>query len=409
MVYGDYVARRTAEEGPEECEAFFEEVIERKRENPNNIIYDYETEVEEKTEEVPPEFHIWKRRQRTDAGDPEPTSPCDDKGYPLYIDEEGNLTRGSEGNEIAWGPWIDGSEEGVSVDTVNVPSKRCRAEEIRARYHRYPTSEERAEELVRRDRAHHFRQQKRRKNKIQVEYDIREEREGSSHPVWECRVKRIKARDYPEDWAPADYDPNSVEILSPITIHLSWKEKRDGRWVKTGAGNFKGRKNVKKWGREGRLFATRALYRKLEEMGFESQGRQYGDGGIFWLPAPGDTGEPPADPGRGDDVCLVEASWSSYYDPSFGYTHSGLDGMRLFDPDRDRSKIPIGGSDEFRKADFSVAQISGLRKNALRGEKAFHKYTEQAPASTTTFCREKFDKAVRAAMVKIGDDLPKVR
>jgi hypothetical protein len=397
------VARKTVDSGPSECEPFFERVLDEQRADPNNIIYDYETEVEEQTVEDPAEFHIWKRRQMTENGDPEPKSPCDDKGYPVCVGEGGELTRDCEGNPPAWGPWVDGSEGGVSVGTVTVPSSGCRPKRIRPSLGGYPSSEEEAERAVRRDREHHRRQQERRVNKIRVEYDIREHEEASEHPEWKCRVTRERARDYPEGWEDVDYDPAEAGLFRPITIHLSWKEKRDGRWVRTGAGNFKGRKDVKKWARENRLYAARSLHGKLGELGFNRQSIQYGSGYEFWLPAPGGgrSGE------RGDDVCLVESIWSSYYDPSFSYTHSALDESRLLDPGRDRDKIPIGGYGEFTKARFSVAEISGPR--GLGGEKEFTKYEEKAPGGTVRFCREKFDEAVGASLVKIGGGLPKVR
>jgi len=396
--------------GKEVCEEWIDLEKQQLQKDPNNTGVEYETNIKETTEKEYAEWHIFKRRQRTKNGAENPESPCDDKGLPLYVDDENKLTTKSNNNEPAWGDWVDGSEKGVSIETVTIPKgRRCSPDTIVRRYRRYPSTKEMAMDFIKYDKKHHDKQQKRRKNKIKVEYKPKLIKKEVIKPKWECSIK-VKREEYPEDWDFAKYDPRKNPEKTPIVIHLRWKKKRNNQWVTTGAGNFKGRKKLKERARAGKLFAKKTLLENINKYDFKGIAYKYGGGSQYKLKVP-----------DSDDFCVISVSWSSS-DPSFGYVgplHKL--GVRKGPP------YPIGGYKEFRWGDFSIQK--GVKKkteeeieelaskpevdpDAIREQYEkdlkFYEYEKKAPEETVDFCFDVFDDITKDSIVEISEDIKKI-
>lgn len=380
---------------PADCDAFYRQRVEEWKKDPNNYIYDYRTNTVETAKKESAEYHIWKRRQRTKNGSENPKSPCDDDGLPLFVDARGNLTTQPDGNQPVWGDWVDGSEVGVSVRGASIP-RNCRpfaTTRILTTWSRYPWSEDSARRAIEDDKEAHDRQQARKKNKVQVEYDARLVKKEKSYPVWNCEVRGVKARDYPDDWMDAKYEPQK-HAVNPIIISFRARYKeynpQTEKFVKKekGVGNFKGRRWIVGDIEKGEMFGLYELERGLVNGGFVPSGLSKPEliselhREEFEMPVP-----------NSDDACLISTRWNAYF--SSGMKYFSQSRLRLLD---EEGRKAIGGG--LSSAYFNVAKKGG---EAWRDN--YYVYEKKAPKESVKFCHDKFDEVVKNAVVMLVDEI----
>ena len=364
----------TTEEGKEACDRFFERNKKEWQEDPNNIPFDFVEKIAKKSVEDPPEYNIFKRRQKTKDGEADPKSPCDDKGLPLYVDPDGNLVTKADGNKIAWGEWIDAIKNGVSIKQLN-PPKRCWARSIRDIDHFYNLrDDEHVERVIEKDRKLHEQQQASRKSKVNAEYKYEKTKEKSSHDEWTCDLTKKRVRDFPFGWIDVKYNPLNVPHLYPIDIAFSRHKisEKTGKELSstTGVGTFKGRSRIEGEIAKGKIFGMYALDAGAKNAGFTGSD-DYSSRGDWEMKVPGT-----------EDVCVISTSKRD-----FPFIASEFTMRRLRSPD---GKIPISGY--FSAADFKVVMRKG--KYSKR-----YDYEEKAPEASVEFCHEKFNEAITDTVI----------
>ena len=378
----------TTKEGEEACVAFFNRIKTEWKADPNNVIFKFVTSVEKKDVKDPAVWSVFKRRQRTKEGAEEPKNPCDDKGRPLFVSPSGELATAADGNEIAWGPWVDAIRGDVSTGTI-AKSQRCHGERIKLRggYY-YSMNEKEIEDAIARDKAFHDKQQANRASKVAVDYKHELAKPESSHPEWICKVKKEKAREFPAAWESTKYSPLKA-ATDPIEIAFSYdkrvKNEKTGRYktVHTGVGNFAGRKDVVKKIEEGRMFGMRALETNLKESGFNEIPYGMSSYPKFTTRVPGS-----------DDICIV-----STYREDFPYAANYFANKRL---ESESGKIYIGGM--FRSARFEIGKLDPNTR--MISEDKIHEYEEKAPKESVEFCRGKFNEVVKNSIIKLEEPKP---
>jgi hypothetical protein len=374
-------AEKETEAGPDDCNKFFEEVKDGWSRDPNNVIYNFVTSVDKRIEKDPAEYSVLKRRQRTKDGNESPKNPCDDKGKPLFKTPSGELVAKAEGNEVAWGPWLNALRDDVSMETITKP-ERCRGHRMLG-FHWYgaPSREDQIKDAIDRDTKMHDKQQEKKASKVAVDYKYELAKEAGEHPVWTCKVVKEKAREFPETWKDVAYHPNDAPGKSPIFISFSYdkrvqNEKTGGfKTVHTGVGNFKGRERVTGEIGKGSIFGLRALEDGLKKAGFKRPPYGFSDEDST-LKVP-----------DSDDVCMASVSRRD-----FPYAANGWVNRRLED---EQGRVYLGGM--FRSAQFSIAKE--LPRATFHDK--FQEYEEKAPGKSVAFCHEKFNEAVKDAIVNL--------
>ena len=374
----------TTKKGPNGCEFFFNTKRDEWNADPNNVIYKFITNITKNDVIDPAEWKIFKRRQRTKDGKESPQNPCDDKGKPLFLTSSGEITTKAEGNEIAWGSWIDAIRGDVSTETLT-KAQRCHGHRIKLRgsYH-YSLSEKEIEDAIAHDKAFHDKQQASRASKVAVDYKHELAKAGSSHPEWTCKITKEKAREYPTSWVSATYNPLKVDA-SPLLISFSYdkheRNEKTGKYktIHTGVGNFKGRIAITEKIKNGQVFGMRPLEDNMEKAGFKKleEGTSYPK---YALQIPGR-----------DDVCFIETTRED-----FPYAANYLTNRYLESPE---GKVYLGGM--FRSARFKIARTEPGTKHVF--EHRVHEYQEKAPKKSVEFCHEKFNEIIKHAIIKLEE------
>lgn len=365
-----------------ECDPYFKENLKELKDDPNNVPFDFKTVVIKREVVDPAEFVVFKRRQRTKDGAEYPESPCDDKGLPLYVNSKGDLVTRADGNEIAWGGWMNAMETGVSVEQINVP-KRCWARRIRdiARWRGdEPSTEKEVKEGIERDKNLHDKQQDSRKSKVNVEYKYEKMKDATTHDEFTCKIDREKARDFPESWKDVPFKMPDVMEMNPIIISFSIRDvsPKTGKDLSTthGVGTFAGRKKITEDLLKNKIFGWYALEKNAKDAGFTPRDA-FSASTSFLMDVPGTS-----------DACVIKTS-----SKSFKYARDSYNTRRLMN---ERGQRSIAG--DFVSVDFEVVKKS---RPGIYGDKIA--YEKKAPKKSVDFCHEKFSKVANGSIVKLVD------